>query len=150
MTAHSDRTIRILVADDHRVVRQGLRGFRNGEPDLEVVGGLAHDRCATNLDRYQFIPEAQEPDQPALIEGVGSAARAAAWAAARKGLECAVRPPPPRGRWPSSAHGRARDSSVAGEVDAGAILEAAVTLACSATVSPWLEGERITSPKENR
>ena len=50
MTAHSDRTIRILVVDDHQVVRQGLRGF-------------------TNLDRYQFIPEDQEPDQPALIEG---------------------------------------------------------------------------------
>jgi hypothetical protein len=70
MTAHSDRTIRILVVDDHRVVRQGLRGFRNGEPDLEVVGGLADDRRATNLDRHQFIPEDQEPDQPALIEGV--------------------------------------------------------------------------------
>jgi hypothetical protein len=57
------------VVDDHRVVRQGLRGFRNGEPDLEVVGGLADVRRATNLDRYQFIPEDQEPDQPALIEG---------------------------------------------------------------------------------
>ena len=78
MTAHSDLTLRILVVDDHQVVRQGLRGF-------------------TNLDRYQFIPEDQEPDQPALIEAVGSAARAAAWAAARKGLECAVRPLPPRG-----------------------------------------------------
>jgi len=61
MTAHSDRTIRILVVDDHRVVRQGLRGFRTGESDLEVVGGLADDRRAANLDRYQFIPEDQEP-----------------------------------------------------------------------------------------
>jgi hypothetical protein len=51
------------VVDDHQVVRQGLRGFCNGEPD---------DRRATNLDRYQFIPEDQEPDQPALIEGGGS------------------------------------------------------------------------------
>jgi hypothetical protein len=88
MTVHSDRTIRIPVVDDHRVVRQELRGFRNREPDLEV----ADDHRATNLDRYQFIPEDQDPDQPALIEGFGSAARAAAWAAARKGLECAVRP----------------------------------------------------------
>jgi hypothetical protein len=69
MTAHSDQTILILVVDDHRVVRQGLRGFRNGEPDLEAVGEAADDRRATNLDRYQFIPEDQEPDQPALIEG---------------------------------------------------------------------------------
>jgi hypothetical protein len=99
MTAHSDRTIRILVVDDHRVVRQGLRGFRNGEPD----------RRATNLDRYQFIPEHQEPDQPALSQGVGSAARAAAWAAARKGLESAVRCHH-GGRWPSSARGRGEGS----------------------------------------
>jgi hypothetical protein len=80
------------VVDDHQVVRQGLRGFRTGEPDLEVVGGLADHRRATNLDRYQFIPEDQEPDQPALIKGVGSAARVAVWAAACKGLECAARP----------------------------------------------------------
>ena len=38
-------------------------------PDLAVVGGLADDRRATNLDRYQFIPEDQEPDQTGLIEG---------------------------------------------------------------------------------
>jgi DNA-binding NarL/FixJ family response regulator len=59
MTAHSDRTIRILVVDDHRFVRQGRRGFRNGEPDLEVVGAAADGRRATNLDRYQFPPEDQ-------------------------------------------------------------------------------------------
>jgi hypothetical protein len=132
MTAHSDRTIRILVVDDHRPVRQGRRGFRNGEPGLELVGAAADGRRATNLDRYQFIPEDQKPDQPALIEGVGSAARAVAWAAARKRLECAVRP---------CHHGAAglrlrvvgaRDPSVAGEVDAGAILEAANAAVTSA------------------
>ena len=31
-------TIRILIADDHAVVREGLRGFLGTEPDLEVVG----------------------------------------------------------------------------------------------------------------
>ena len=31
-------TIRILIADDHAVVRVGLRGFLATEPDLEVVG----------------------------------------------------------------------------------------------------------------
>jgi DNA-binding NarL/FixJ family response regulator len=30
--------IRVLVVDDHKVVRRGLRGFLDGEPDLEVVG----------------------------------------------------------------------------------------------------------------
>jgi DNA-binding NarL/FixJ family response regulator len=36
MTAHDG--IRVLVVDDHKVVRRGLRGFLDGEPDLEVVG----------------------------------------------------------------------------------------------------------------
>jgi DNA-binding NarL/FixJ family response regulator len=31
-------TIRVLIADDHPVVRDGLRGMLAGEPDLEVVG----------------------------------------------------------------------------------------------------------------
>ena len=45
MTADADATIRILVVDDHKVVRRGLRGFLDGEHDLEVVGeaGDGHD-----------------------------------------------------------------------------------------------------------
>ena len=31
-------TIRIIIADDHSVVRQGLRMFLGLDPDLEVVG----------------------------------------------------------------------------------------------------------------
>jgi DNA-binding NarL/FixJ family response regulator len=49
VTVYSDRTIRILVVDDHQVVRQGLRGFLTGEPDVEVVGEAADGRHA--LDR---------------------------------------------------------------------------------------------------
>jgi DNA-binding NarL/FixJ family response regulator len=33
--------IRILLADDHPVVREGLRGMLSAEPDLEVVGEAA-------------------------------------------------------------------------------------------------------------
>jgi hypothetical protein len=33
MTAHSGRTIRILMVDDHQVVCQGFCGFLNGKPD---------------------------------------------------------------------------------------------------------------------
>lgn len=32
------RSARILIADDHRLVREGLRAILDGEPDLEVVG----------------------------------------------------------------------------------------------------------------
>ena len=30
--------IRVMIVDDHRMVRSGLRGFLSGEPGLEVVG----------------------------------------------------------------------------------------------------------------
>ena len=36
-----DRTIRVLVADDHPVVRFGLRALVSSEPDMEVVGEAA-------------------------------------------------------------------------------------------------------------
>jgi DNA-binding NarL/FixJ family response regulator len=35
-----------LVVDHHQVVRQRLRGFLNGEPDLEVIGEAADGRQA--------------------------------------------------------------------------------------------------------
>ena len=35
-------TIRILIADDHKVVRRGLRGFLELDPDLEIVGEAAN------------------------------------------------------------------------------------------------------------
>ena len=31
-------TIRILIADDHSVVRQGLRMFLGSDPEIEIVG----------------------------------------------------------------------------------------------------------------
>ena len=36
-----ENTIRILIADDHAVVREGLRSFIQIKPDLEVVGEAA-------------------------------------------------------------------------------------------------------------
>jgi len=38
MAAEPDETIRILVVDDHAVVRRGLLAFLETEPDFEVVG----------------------------------------------------------------------------------------------------------------
>jgi DNA-binding NarL/FixJ family response regulator len=46
MTADSDGAIRILVVDDHQVVRRGLRAFLDGETDLEVVGEASDGREA--------------------------------------------------------------------------------------------------------
>jgi NarL family two-component system response regulator LiaR len=41
--------IRVLIADDHEVVRQGLRTFLEIDPELEVVGEAADGREAVRL-----------------------------------------------------------------------------------------------------
>jgi DNA-binding NarL/FixJ family response regulator len=48
----SDRRIRVLVADDHAVVRSGLRSILETESDIEVVGEAS--------DGHQALEEAQE------------------------------------------------------------------------------------------
>ena len=44
-------SIRILIADDHAVVRQGLRMFLRRDPELEVVGEAADGAAAVRLAR---------------------------------------------------------------------------------------------------
>jgi DNA-binding NarL/FixJ family response regulator len=41
--------IRILISDDHPVVRTGLRGMINGEPDFEVVGEAENGKEAVAM-----------------------------------------------------------------------------------------------------
>ncbi len=41
--------IRLLIVDDHPVVRDGLRGIFSGEPDIEVVGEAGHGAEALTL-----------------------------------------------------------------------------------------------------
>ncbi len=43
------RPLRVLLADDHEVVRQGLKGILSEEPDVEVVGEAANGREAVDL-----------------------------------------------------------------------------------------------------
>jgi DNA-binding NarL/FixJ family response regulator len=47
--ADADGTIRVVVVDDHAVVRRGLFEFLGGEPDLEVVGDAAGGPQALEL-----------------------------------------------------------------------------------------------------
>jgi two-component system, NarL family, response regulator LiaR len=44
-------TIRILVVDDHSVVRKGLRQFMADEPELEIIGEAANGADALRLAR---------------------------------------------------------------------------------------------------
>ncbi|HML24062.1 MAG TPA: response regulator transcription factor [Aggregatilinea sp.] len=48
--------IRILVADDHSVVRQGLRMFLNPDPDLEIIGEASDGSMAVQMAR-QLQPD---------------------------------------------------------------------------------------------
>ncbi|MDQ6601849.1 MAG: response regulator transcription factor, partial [Chloroflexota bacterium] len=45
-------TIRMLIVDDHRMVRSGLRGFLEGEPGLSVVG-----EAETGEEAIARVPE---------------------------------------------------------------------------------------------
>ncbi|TAK20194.1 MAG: response regulator transcription factor [Chloroflexota bacterium] len=43
--------IRVLIADDHPIFRQGLRGILEGEPDMEIVGEASDGKQAITLAR---------------------------------------------------------------------------------------------------
>jgi DNA-binding NarL/FixJ family response regulator len=43
--------IKVLIADDHAVLREGLAALLSAQPDITVVGGAANGREALNLAR---------------------------------------------------------------------------------------------------
>ena len=43
--------LRLLIADDHALVRQALRGMLEREPDIEIVGEAGNGREAVDLCR---------------------------------------------------------------------------------------------------
>lgn len=51
-----DRTIRVLIADDHAVFREGLRAVLGSEPDMEVVGEAATGKEAVER-AAEFRPD---------------------------------------------------------------------------------------------
>lgn len=59
--AGTETAIRVLIVDDHAVVRQGLFGFLDAEPDLDVVGDAANGQEALDvlaeLDTKELRPD---------------------------------------------------------------------------------------------
>ena len=64
------RSIRILIADDHTMVRQGLSQICNTETDMQVVGQAANGREACDL-ASQVEPDVviMDLNQP-VLDGV--------------------------------------------------------------------------------
>jgi DNA-binding NarL/FixJ family response regulator len=54
--AASQRPVRVLLADDHDVIREGLRRLLEDQPHLQVCGEAANGREAVNLCR-ELTPE---------------------------------------------------------------------------------------------
>lgn len=69
MAELSGEKTRILIADDHHMVRQGIRQLLECENDFEVVGetdnGLDAVRLAHELNPEIIIMEARMPDSAA-------------------------------------------------------------------------------------
>jgi DNA-binding NarL/FixJ family response regulator len=77
MEPERNETIRVLVVDDHEVVRRGLLAFLDGEPDIDVVGqagggGQALDALAS-MDSEGCRPHVIVMDlQMAPLDGIES------------------------------------------------------------------------------
>lgn len=56
MPKQPDSAIRIVLADDHAILRSGLKALLNMEPDLEVVGEASNGREAVQLAK-QLNPD---------------------------------------------------------------------------------------------
>lgn len=87
--------IRVVLADDHAVVRAGLRELLEATPDIRVVGEAEDGRVAVEL------AEALRPDLVLMdihmprLSGIGATRQiAATWPAVRViGLSAAAEPP---------------------------------------------------------
>jgi PAS domain S-box-containing protein len=50
-TASSEKKIRIILVDDHMVMRQGLAGLLQAEPDIEIIGEASDGQSGVDLIR---------------------------------------------------------------------------------------------------
>lgn len=48
MSSTGPTPVRVLLAEDHRIVREGVRALLEGEPDIDVVGEVGDGRAAVD------------------------------------------------------------------------------------------------------
>ncbi len=70
----SRRRLRVLLADDHEIVREGLAILLNDQPDIEIVGQAANGREAVDL-AYQLHPDVVVMDVAMPLMGGDEATR---------------------------------------------------------------------------
>ncbi len=64
--------IRLIIADDHPIVRAGLQGLLASQPDFEVIGEAANGREAVELVRTHRPDVALVDLRMPLLDGVGT------------------------------------------------------------------------------
>ncbi|MFB9905376.1 response regulator [Allokutzneria oryzae] len=70
--------IRIVVVDDHPVVRDGLRGMLDGQPDLVVVGEAENGRVALDVVARESPDVVLMDLRMPVLDGVGAIERLSA------------------------------------------------------------------------
>jgi len=72
--------IRVLLADDHTIVRDGLRAILSAQPDFQVVGEAADGRSAIRLAQEQRPDVAALDLSMPLLNGLEAARQMGSWA----------------------------------------------------------------------